>query len=77
MENSARGANGEEAAADLFLPDPLDELRSLLAAAEQKDVARIHERLNDPEMRAEDVSMVLAEAITKRLAVDRRPPTDG
>jgi outer membrane protein OmpA-like peptidoglycan-associated protein len=70
MEDSPRGANGEEAAADLFLPDPLDELRSLLAAAEQEDVARIHERLNDPVTRAEDVSLVLAEAITIRSGKD-------
>ena len=46
-----------------FLPDPLDELRSLLAAAEKDDVERIHHRLNDPETRAEDVSRVLAEAV--------------
>jgi OOP family OmpA-OmpF porin len=70
MEDSPRGANGEEAAADLFLPDPLDELRSLLAAAEKEDVARIHQRLNDPETRAEDVSLVLAEAITIRSGKD-------
>ena len=70
MEDSPRGANGEEAAADLFLPDPLDELRNLLAVAEQEDVARIHRRLDDPETRAEDVSLVLAEAIMIRSGKD-------
>ena len=70
MEESPRGKNGEEAAADLFVPDPLDELRSLLAAAEKEDVARIHHRLDDPETRAEDVSRVLAEAVALRSAKD-------
>jgi len=70
MEESPRGKNGEEAATDLFLPDPLDELRSLLAAAEKDDVERIHHRLNDPETRAEDVSRVLAEAVALRSAKD-------
>ena len=71
MDESPREKNGEEAAADLFLPDdPLNELRSLLAAAEQEDVAKIHRRLNDPKTRAEDVSLVLAEAITIRSGKD-------
>jgi OOP family OmpA-OmpF porin len=70
MEDPPRGANGEEAATDLFVPDPLDELRSLLAAAPKEDVARIHHRLNDPETRAEDVSRVLAEAVALRSAQD-------
>lgn len=70
MEESPRGRNGEEAASDLFLPDPLDELRNLLSAAEQAEVARLHRRLDDPEARAEDVSLVLAEAITIRSGKD-------
>ena len=70
MEETPRGRNGEEAASDLYLPDPLDELRNLLLAAEQADVARLHRRLDDPEARAEDVSLVLAEAITLRSGKD-------
>jgi OOP family OmpA-OmpF porin len=69
-EESPRGANGEEAAAEVFPPDPLDELRSLLAVAEQEDVARLHRRLDDPEIRAEDVGNVLAEAIAIRSGKD-------
>ena len=70
MEETPRGRNGEEAASDLYLADPLDELRNLLLAAEQADVARLHRRLDDPEARAEDVSLVLAEAITLRSGKD-------
>jgi outer membrane protein OmpA-like peptidoglycan-associated protein len=46
--------------------DPIDELRRLLLVPEHSQVARIQERLDDPEIHAEDVSRVLPEAISIR-----------
>ncbi|HEU5249869.1 MAG TPA: OmpA family protein [Thermoanaerobaculia bacterium] len=58
--------NGGEAA-----PDPIQELRRLLLVAEHEQVAKIQERLDDPEIHAEDVSRVLPKAIAIRATKDR------
>jgi outer membrane protein OmpA-like peptidoglycan-associated protein len=42
------------------------ELRHLIVAPEQEDLAKIHEQLDDPQRRARDVSSVIAEAINLR-----------
>jgi outer membrane protein OmpA-like peptidoglycan-associated protein len=52
-------------------PDPIGELRRLLLVPERAQVAKIQERLDDPEIHAEDVSRVLPEAIAIRAAKDR------
>jgi OOP family OmpA-OmpF porin len=52
--------------------DPLSELRGLLLAADEAEVVRLQQRLEDPQSRAEDVSRVLPEAITIRSQEDRQ-----
>ena len=44
----------------------LEELRHLIIAPEQEDLARIHERIESPELRTQDVSEVLPEAMRLR-----------
>jgi OOP family OmpA-OmpF porin len=51
--------------------DPIGELRRLLLVPEHAQVAKIQERLDDPEIHAEDVSRVLPEAIVIRATKDR------
>ncbi len=51
-------------------PTTLDELRKLLVGPEQIQIGRLKERLDDPELHAEDVSRVLAEAISLRSSRD-------
>ena len=50
--------------------DPIEELRRLLLVPEHSQVAKIQERLDDPEIHAEDVSRVLPEAIAIRATKD-------
>jgi outer membrane protein OmpA-like peptidoglycan-associated protein len=50
--------------------DPLSELRGLLLAADEAEVVRLQQRLEDPRSRAEDVSRVLPEAIAIRSQED-------
>jgi OOP family OmpA-OmpF porin len=66
--------NGSDAAEDSSLPpaDALKELRRLLLVAEEEQVTKIQERLDDPEIHAEDVSRVLPEAIVLRTARDEK-----
>jgi outer membrane protein OmpA-like peptidoglycan-associated protein len=45
---------------------PLEELRHLILAPEQEALERLHERIENPESRTEDVSGVVAEAIQRR-----------
>jgi OOP family OmpA-OmpF porin len=63
--------NGGDEAGSTATPDPLEELRRLLLVAEHAQVAKIQERLDDPEIHAEDVSRVLPEAIAIRATKDR------
>jgi OOP family OmpA-OmpF porin len=55
-------------------PTSLNELRELLVGPEQKQIGRLKERLDDPELHAEDVSRVLAEAIVLRSSRDDQLP---
>ncbi len=50
-------ANGDE---------KLEELRHLIIAPEQEELARLHERVVNPEQRTRDVSEILPEAIRRR-----------
>ncbi|HLN59394.1 MAG TPA: OmpA family protein [Thermoanaerobaculia bacterium] len=52
--------------------DPVSELRGLLLAADEAEVVRLQQRLEDPQSRAEDVSRVLPEAVTIRSQEDRQ-----
>ncbi len=49
----------------------LSELRELIVGPEQRELARLRERLDDPEIRAEDISQIVAEAIAIRAKRDR------
>ena len=69
MDESLKPGNGGEAGP--APSDPLVELRGLLLAAEEAQVAKIQERLDDPRSRAEDVGRVLPEAIAIRSGEDR------
>jgi len=55
-------------------PTSLDELRELLVGPEREQIGRLKERLDDPELHAEDVSRVLAEAIALRSSRDNKLP---
>lgn len=52
--------------------DDLAILRSLLLSPEQVDIAKLKERLDDPMIRADEVSRVLAEAIVIRASKDKK-----
>jgi hypothetical protein len=72
VDDPAGRGNGNESpdAASLPPADALKELRRLLLVAEEAQVSKLQERLDDPEIHAEDVSRVLPEAIFIRLAKD-------
>jgi outer membrane protein OmpA-like peptidoglycan-associated protein len=69
MGETPKPGNGGEAGP--AASDPLVELRGLLLAAEEAQVVKIQERLDDPRSRAEDVGRVLPEAIAIRSGEDR------
>lgn len=71
MDEPGRG-NGNASPEVSSLPpaDALKELRRLLLVAEEAQVSKLQERLDDPEIHAEDVSGVLPEAIALRMARD-------
>jgi OOP family OmpA-OmpF porin len=46
--------------------ESLEELRHLIIAPEQEDLARLQERIDNPALRAQDVSEVLPEAMQRR-----------
>ncbi|HSD71625.1 MAG TPA: OmpA family protein [Thermoanaerobaculia bacterium] len=71
MEAFVGKGNGSEEAAPAATPDPIGELRRLLLVPEHSQVERLQERLDDPEIHAEDVSRVLPEAIALRATKDR------
>lgn len=52
--------------------EALDELRDLVLGPYQAQVDKLQERLDNPELRARDVSQVLPEAIARRTTRDRR-----
>lgn len=54
-----------------------EELRHLIVAPEQEDLAKIHQQLDDPQRRARDVSSVIAEAIAIRRRGDEAALADA
>ena len=55
--------------------DELNSLRTLILAPEQLEISELKERLNDPEIRAEELSRIIAEAIVIRASKDRKLAT--
>ncbi|MDD5399226.1 MAG: OmpA family protein, partial [Dehalococcoidia bacterium] len=55
--------------------DELNSLRTLILAPEQHEIGELKERLNDPKIRAEELSRVIAEAIVIRASTDRKLAT--
>jgi OOP family OmpA-OmpF porin len=55
--------------------DELNSLRTLILAPEQLEISDLKERMNDPKVRAEELSKVIAEAIVIRAAKDRKLAT--
>src|SRR3954462_2914500 len=49
----------------------LAELRELIVGPEQRELARLRARLDDPELRAGDLTQIMAEAIALRAKRDR------
>ena len=49
----------------------MTELRELIVGPEQRELARLRARLDDPALRAEDISQIVAEAIAIRAKRDR------
>jgi outer membrane protein OmpA-like peptidoglycan-associated protein len=49
----------------------LTELREMIVGPEQRELARLRARLDDPALRAEDISQIVAEAIALRAKRDR------
>jgi len=56
-------------------PDELNSLRTLILAPEQLEISELKERLNDADIRAEELSRVIAEAIVIRATKDRKLAT--
>jgi len=52
--------------------DDLVHLRSIIVGPEQKDITNLRERLDNPEIRANELSNVLAEAILIRASRDKK-----
>jgi len=56
-------------------PDELNSLRTLILAPEQLEISELKERLNDPGIRAEELSRIIAEAIVIRASKDHKLAT--
>jgi outer membrane protein OmpA-like peptidoglycan-associated protein len=74
VDDPAGRGNGNDSAdsSSLQPADALKELRRLLFVAEEAQVSKLQERLDDPEIHAEDVSRVLPEAILIRTSRDEK-----
>ncbi len=55
--------------------DELTHLRSLLLSPEQSEIGELRERLNNPDIRAAELSRVIAEAIVMRASKDQKLAT--
>jgi OOP family OmpA-OmpF porin len=69
MNNAASDRQKENPSHDR---DELADLRSLLVSPEQRDIAKLKNRLDNPTIHADEVSNVLAEAIIIRAAKDEK-----
>jgi len=72
MSDNPSGNTGGE---KMHNPDELNSLRTLILAPEQLEINELKERLNDPEIRAEELSRIIAEAIVIRASKDRKLAT--
>ena len=72
MADSAADEKGRDG---MHTSDELNSLRTLILAPEQLEITELKERLNDPAIRAEELSRVIAEAIVIRAATDRKLAT--
>ena len=63
------GASGVDASKEV---SDLERLRRLLMGPEQDEVRQLHRRLEDPKIRAQDISRVLPEAIVLRSSQDKQ-----
>ncbi len=72
MSDVAADNRGRES---MHTSDELNSLRTLILAPEQREIGELKERLNDPEIRAEELSRVIAEAIVIRAGRDSKLAT--
>lgn len=66
---------GNEGRDSVHNSDELNSLRTLILAPEQLEISELKERMDDPKIRAEELSRVIAEAIVIRAAKDRKLAT--
>ena len=55
-----------------FQHDDLGKLRSIIVGPERKDITSLRERLDNPEIRANEISNVLAESVLIRASKDKK-----
>jgi len=72
MADTLAGNKGED---KRYNSAELNSLRTLILAPEQLEISELEERMNNPEIRAEELSKVIAEAIVIRAAKDHRLAT--
>jgi len=72
MADISAGNKGKDGVRD---SDELNSLRSLILAPEQLEINELKERMDDPKIRAEELSRVIAEAIVIRASTDRKLAT--
>jgi hypothetical protein len=70
--NDADGGRTDKNPPQILRRDDLADLRSLLLSPEQKDIAELRGRLDDPGIHADEISRVLAEAIVIRASRDNK-----
>lgn len=66
---------GNKPAIRLSAAEELTSLRNLILEPEQIEISEIKERLNNPKLRAEEVSQIIAEAIILRASRDQKLAT--
>lgn len=79
MSESRRDSRPETRSAREMSEDErsLQELRSLLFSSEQREIVALRERLNDPHIRAKEISEVLAEALRLKMTSEGSSEVGG
>lgn len=72
MADTLAGNKGRDSVHD---SDELNSLRTLILAPEQLEINELKERMDNPKIRAEELSRVIAEAIVIRASTDRKLAT--
>jgi len=72
MADISAGNKGRDGVHD---SDELNSLRSLILAPEQLEINELKERMDNPKIRADELSRVIAEAIVIRASTDRKLAT--